>query len=63
MAPAGLVRHRRRMQRIPTPKLSITHISCAGLARVESSVILSVTPNRGGVTDERGYGSRRCKLA
>jgi hypothetical protein len=34
-----------------------------GFAPVESSVILSVTLNRGGVTDGRGHGSRRHRLA
>src|ERR1041384_7043947 len=36
-------------------KLSITHISYLGFAPVESSVILSVTPIRGGVTDDRRH--------
>jgi hypothetical protein len=38
--------------------LSITHISDAPFAHFESSVILSVTPIRGGVTDERGHGGQ-----
>ena len=43
---------------IPPLRLSITHISYLGFASVESSVILSVTPICGGVTDERRHGSR-----
>jgi hypothetical protein len=39
-------------------RLSITHIFRARFAPVESSMILSVTPNRGGVTDEQRYRSR-----
>lgn len=49
--------------RIPPVKLSITHISCMRLAPVESSVILSLTPNRGGVADEQGHGNHRSRLA
>ena len=44
-------------------RLSITHTSDAVFALGESFVILSVTPIRGGVTDERGEGSRHIRLA
>lgn len=53
----------RHLKRSPPMRLSITHISCARFASGESSVILSVTPNRGGVTDEQGHGSWRRRLA
>jgi hypothetical protein len=43
--------------------LSITHISDGAFALSESFVILFVTPIRGGVTDERGEGSRYIWLA
>jgi hypothetical protein len=43
--------------------LSFTHISDVVFALSESFVILSVTPIRGGVTDERGEGSRYIWLA
>jgi hypothetical protein len=43
--------------------LSITHISDVVFALSESFVILFVTPIRGGVTDERGEGSRYIWLA
>jgi hypothetical protein len=44
-------------------RLSITHISDVVFALSESFVILFVTPIRGGVTDERGEGSRYIWLA
>ena len=46
-----------------TRRLSITHISDGAFALIESFVILFVTPIRGGVTDERGEGSRYIWLA
>jgi hypothetical protein len=49
--------------RIPDWRLSITHISDGAFALIESFVILFVTPIRGGVTDERGEGSRYIWLA
>lgn len=52
----------RRLRGKHPVRLSISHISYLGFASVESSVILSVTPIRGGVTDERRHGSRRCSL-
>ena len=58
-----------RMCRMPEPetaglrRLSITHISYGGFASIESSVILSVTPIRGGVTDEWRHWRRYERLA
>jgi hypothetical protein len=50
-------------KRIHPANLSITHISDVVFALSESFVILFVTPIRGGVTDERGEGSRYIWLA
>lgn len=38
--------------RAPLVRLSITRAACGRFAPVEPSVIVSVTPHRGGVTDE-----------
>lgn len=44
-------------------KLSITHIVGGPIAPCESAVILSVTPNHGGVTDARQDQQQRSRLA
>src|SRR3954452_20444021 len=44
-------------------RLPVTHIAGLTFASSESTVILSVTPNHGGVTHERRWDSRRRRLA
>src|SRR4051812_45743750 len=44
-------------------RLAITHIVGPTCASSESAVILSVTPNHGGVTDERWCEVQRARLA
>jgi len=60
---AGQTLHGLANCHIRPASLSITHISRAPFAPVESGVILSVTPIRGGVTDERGHGGQHLRLA
>jgi len=61
--PGVLILELLRVESTPPAVLSITHISRARFAPVEASVILSVTPIHGGVTDERGQENRHCRLA
>jgi hypothetical protein len=48
---------------IPSMRLPVTHIVGLTFASPESAMILSVTPNHGGVADERWCGGRRSWLA
>jgi len=49
--------------RLPAVYLPITHIRRPTFASSESTVILFVTPNHGGVPDERGCEVQRARLA